>query len=204
MTEYTAIYEAGESLAALLRNELTPEPVAKKENIGLCEPQSPEDMQLTIWIYNIEMIKDSGTRTGFQPDPVDPSQERFAPMQMKLHVLISAHSKAPAIQKCADEYRILGRAMQVVRDFPAIPREHLRGSISEQSEPVLMEIIKLSGEELSRIWNNSSKTIKPSFAVDISQVFMQSNRVRTAAPRIASAQFNTNPTVDRKVKQHGN
>ena len=74
MTEYTAIYEAGESLAALLRNELTPEPVAKKENIGLCEPQSPEDMQLTIWIYNIEMIKDSGTRTGFQPDPDDPSQ----------------------------------------------------------------------------------------------------------------------------------
>ena len=54
MTEYTAIYEAGESLAALLRSELTPEPVAKKEHIGLCEPQSPEDFQLTIWIYNIE------------------------------------------------------------------------------------------------------------------------------------------------------
>ena len=105
MTEYTAIYEAGESLAALLRSELTPEPVAKKEHIGLCEPQSPEDFQLTIWIYNIETVKDSGTRTGFQPDPDDPSQERFAPMQMKLHALISAHSKAPAIQKCADEDR---------------------------------------------------------------------------------------------------
>lgn len=89
MTEYTAIYEAGESLAALLRSELTPEPVAKKEHIGLCEPQSPEDFQLTIWIYNIETVKDSGTRTGFQPDPDDPSQERFAPMQMKLHALIS-------------------------------------------------------------------------------------------------------------------
>ena len=69
MTEYTAIYEAGESLAALLRSELTPEPVAKKDHIGLCEPQSPEDFQLTIWIYNIETVKDSGTRTGFQPDP---------------------------------------------------------------------------------------------------------------------------------------
>ncbi|MFR0870865.1 MAG: Pvc16 family protein [Oscillospiraceae bacterium] len=150
MTEYTAIYEAGESLAALLRSELTPEPVAKKEHIGLCEPQSPEDFQLTIWIYNIETVKDSGTRTGFQPDPDDPSQERFAPMQMKLHALISAHSKAPAIQKCADEYRILGRAMQVVRDVPSIPPEHLVGSLAEQTEPVLLEIIKLNGEELSR------------------------------------------------------
>ena len=99
MTEYTAIYEAGESLAALLRSELTPEPVAKKEHIGLCEPQSPEDFQLTIWIYNIETVKDSGTRTGFQPDPDDPSQERFAPMQMKLHALISAHSKVPMAVK---------------------------------------------------------------------------------------------------------
>lgn len=77
MTEYTAIYEAGESLAALLRSELTPEPVAKKEHIGLCEPQSPEDFQLTIWIYNIETVKDSGTRTGFQPDPDDPVAGTF-------------------------------------------------------------------------------------------------------------------------------
>ena len=62
MTEYTAIYEAGESLAELLRAGLTPEPVLKRENIGLCEPQSPEDFQLTIWIYNVEMIKDSGIK----------------------------------------------------------------------------------------------------------------------------------------------
>lgn len=193
MTEYTAIYEAGESLAELLRSELTPEPVVKRENIGLCEPQSPEDFQLTIWIYNVEMIKDSGTRTGYQPDPDDPSRERFAPMQMKLHALVSAHSKAPAIQKCADEYRILGRALQVIRDTPSIPAEHLVGSIAEQTEPVLLEIMQLNGEELSRVWNNSSKTIRPSFGVDISQVFIGSNRVREAAPRVTKAQFDAAP-----------
>ena len=193
MTEYTAIYEAGESLAELLRSELTPEPVVKRENIGLCEPQSPEDFQLTIWIYNVEMIKDSGTRTGYQPDPDDPSRERFAPMQMKLHALVSAHSKAPAIQKCADEYRILGRALQVIRDTPSIPAEHLVGSLAEKTEPVLLEIMQLNGEELSRVWNNSSKTIRPSFGVDISQVFIGSNRVREAAPRVTKAQFDAAP-----------
>lgn len=193
MTEYTAIYEAGESLAELLRSELTPEPVVKRENIGLCEPQSPEDFQLTIWIYNVEMIKDSGIRTGYQPDPDDPSRERFAPIQVKLHALVSAHSKAPAIQKCADEYRILGRALQVIRDTPSIPAEHLVGSIAEQTEPVLLEIMQLNGEELSRVWNNSSKTIRPSFGVDISQVFIGSNRVREAAPRVTKAQFDAAP-----------
>lgn len=200
MTEYTAIYEAGESLAELLRSELTPEPVAKRENIGLCEPQSPEDFQLTIWIYNVEVIKDTGTRTGFQPDPDNPSQERFAPTQIKLHTLISAHSKAPAITKCADEYRILGRAMQLIKDTPNIPLEFLVGSIVEQKEPVALEIIQLNGEELSRIWNNSSKTIRPSFGVDISQVFIGSNRVRTIAPRVTQAEFNTRPDTNRRGK----
>lgn len=200
MTEYTVIYEVGESLAELLRSGLTPEPVVKRENIGLCEPQSPEDFQLTIWIYNIEMIKDTGARTGFQPDPEDPAMERFAPMQMKLHLLVSAHSKAPAIQKCADEYRILGRAMQVIRDTPSIPPEHLVGSLAEQTEPVLLEIVPLNGEELSRVWNNSSKTIRPSFGVDITQVFMSSTRTREVAPRITKAQFNTQPDVSRKGK----
>ena len=110
-------------------------------------------------------------------------------MQMKLHALISAHSKAPAIQKCADEYRILGRAMQVVRDVPSIPPEHLVGSLAEQTEPVLLEIIKLNGEELSRVWNNSSKTIRPSFAVDISQVFMQPRQERCSAHYVCAVQY---------------
>ena len=90
--------------------------------------------------------------------------------------------------------------MQTVKDTPSIPQEHLVGSLAEQNEPVLLEIVPLNGEELSRVWNNSSKTIRPSFGVDISQVFMSSTRVRTAAPRITTAQFDAKPDVKRKVK----
>lgn len=191
MTDYTAIYEAGESLAELLRSRMTPEPVVKRENIGLCEPHSPEDFQLTIWVYNIEIIKGTGERTGFHPDPDDPSRERFAPMQVKLSVLISAHSKAPAISKSADEYRILGKAMQVINDTPRLPKDCLVGTLTEQGEPVLLEIKQLSSEEISRVWNNTSKTIRPSFGVEISQVFIGSKRVRDVAPRVTTAAFDT-------------
>lgn len=196
MTDYTGIYEVGESIVNLLRNEMTPEPIAVKEHIGLCEPQSPEDFRLTVWIYNIEMIKDTGARTGFQPDPENPSLERFAPMQLKLHILISAHSKAPALQKYADEYRLIGRAMQVLRDVPSIPREHLAGSLANSEEPVLIEIKKMESEELTRVWNNSTKTIRPSFAVTVSQIFIRSERTRTAAPRVSVAEFDTRPKTN--------
>ena len=149
MADYTAIFEVGESIVNVLRNKMVPEPIAKTEQIGLCEPQSPEDFQLTVWIYNIEMVKDSGTRTGFQPDPENPALERFSPMQVRLQILVSAHSKAPAIQRYADEYRIIGRALQTLRDVPSIPQEFLVGSLVNSTEPVLMEIKKLESEELS-------------------------------------------------------
>jgi len=191
MSDYTAIYEVGESIVNMLRSEMVPEPIAKKEHIGICEPQSPEDFQLTVWVYNIEMVKDTGTRTGFHADPDNPLIERFSPMQLKLQVLISAHSKAPAIQKYSDEYRMIGRAMQAIRDIPSIPREFLVGTLADATEPVLLEIKKLESEELTRIWNNSNKTIRPSFAVTVSQVFIRSQRTRTAAPRIAVAEFDT-------------
>ncbi len=191
MTDYTAIYEAAESLAEMLRRGMTPEPIAKAEQIGLCEPQEPEDNQLTVWVYNVEEVKETGMRVGFLPDPIDPTLERYAPLQLKLHVLVSAHSKASAIQKYADRYRILGRAMQLVRDNPSIPRDCLRGTLAEQQEPVLLEIQKLNSEEMSRIWNNSTKTMVPSFGLTLSQVFIKSNRTRAAAARVTSAEFDT-------------
>lgn len=171
---------------------MSPEPIAKPEQIGLCEPQSPEDYQLTVWIYNIEECKDTGVRAGYHPDPSNPLIERYAPLQVKLHALVTAHSKAPVQQKYADEYRILGRAMQTIRDNPSIPSVNLQGTLAEQNEPVIVEMIKLNSEEMSRIWNNSGKTMRPSFGIDISQVYMKSNRTRTVAARVTSAAFDTN------------
>lgn len=186
MADYSAIYETAESIAELLRNGMVPEPVAKREQIGVCEPQSPEDYQLTVWIYGIEEQKETGPMSGYIPDPDNPLIERFAPTQLKLRILISAHSKAPAIQKYSDEYRIIGRAMQLIKDNPSIPTQYLSGSVARQSKPVLMEVVKLGFEELTRIWNNTQKTIRPSFGVDVTQVYINSDRVRTIGPRVAT------------------
>ena len=189
MTDYTVIYETGEAIAELLRSEMCPEPVAEKEYIGVCEPQNPENYQITVWIYNIEEQRDGNSGSGYISDPDDPTIERFAPMRLRLHVLISAHSKAPSVQKYADEYRLIGKAMQLLRDNSLIPPRFLSGSAADQNEPILIELENLSVEEMTQIWNNSQKSLRPSFGIAVSQIMMKSNRTRTAGARVVSAEF---------------
>jgi hypothetical protein len=187
MADYNAIYEAGQSLVELFKREMTPQPISNPEAIGLCTPHEPEDFQLTIWIYNIEEYNDTGINSGYVPDPVNSQLERYVPLQIRCHALISAHSKAPMQTRLADEYRIIGRALQIVRDNPSIPADRLIGSLMNSGVPIQLQYLKLNNDELSKIWNSANKIIKPSFAVHISSVSIDSNRTRPIGSRVSGA-----------------
>lgn len=187
MGDYNAIYEAGQSVVELLKREMTPLPISSPEGIGLCTPHEPEDFQLTVWLYNIEEHNDTGVNSGFITDSGDLRQERYVPMQVRCHGLVSAHSKAPLQTRLSDEYKILGRAIQVVRDNPIVPVDRLTGSLANGGTALQLQYNKLNNDELGKIWNNSNKTIKPSFGVHISAVAIESNRTRPAGTRVSSA-----------------
>jgi len=186
MGSSNAIAEAGISVVNMLKKNMTPEPIASPESIGLCMPQEPEDFQLTVWIYNFEEQKGMGA-SGFRPDPADSTIERFAPVQLKLYMLVTAHSKAPMQTRSADEYRIIGRALQIVRDMPTIQPEYLEGSLATDAGTLNIEMVKLSAEELSKIWNNPSKPVKMSFGLSVT-VTLESNLVRKVDTRVGHAQ----------------
>ena len=189
MGNSNVIAEVGLSIVNVLKKHMTPEPIASPESIGLCMPQDPEDFQITVWIYNIEEQKSGASSTGFRLDPVDPSIERFSPMQLKLFMLVTAHSKAPSQVRAADEYRIMGRALQTMRDMPVIEQEYLEGSLAGDDMALNTEMFKLSTEELTKIWNNASKPVKLSFGISVT-VPLESERIRPAGVRINEAHIN--------------
>lgn len=195
--DYNVIYEAGQSVVELFKRDMTPLPISSPEAIGLCTPHEPEDFQLTVWIYNIEEYNDTGVNSGYVADPANPDLERYVPMQLRLHALISSHSKAPMQTRLSDEYRILGRALQIVRDNPAIPPEKLTGSLANGGSPLQLQHLKLNNDELNKIWNSSNKTIKPSFGIYISAVTMESSRTRPVGTRVSHA------TIELKQKKQG-
>ena len=193
MGSSNAIAEAGLSVVNVLKKLMTPEPIASPESIGLCMPQEPEDFQLTVWIYNFEEQKGGINSVGFRPDPADPSLERFAPMQIKLYMLITAHSKAPSQIRAADECRILGKAIQVIRDMPVIEPSYLEGSLANEDSVLSLEMLKLSSDDLTKIWNNSSKPIKMSMGLSVS-ISLESGRVRKTGVRVIEAHIDLNQT----------
>lgn len=175
MADYTALVEAGSALVELLREELTPEPIGNRELIALCSPHESENNQLTLYLYQVEEDT-QGVPMGYYE--VSRDVQRVRPSRYTLRFLVTAHSKAPVQLRQADQYRMIGAAMQVLKDHPVIDGKYLSGSLAEQNAVINVVLEKTSMDQLLKIWNNNSNAYKLSFVAALSNVEIDSRRER--------------------------
>ena len=175
MADYTALVEAGNALVEMLRENLTPEPIGNRELIALCSPHESENNQLTLYLYQVEEDT-QGAQSGYYQ--VSRDTERLRPARYNLRFLVTAHSKAPAQLKEADQYRMVGAALQVLRDHPIIDQAYLSGSLAEQNAQVHVVLEKTTQDQLLKIWNNTSTAYKLAFVVLLTGVEIDSRRER--------------------------
>jgi len=180
MADYTALVEAGEALAELLRRELTPEPINDRELISLACPFEAENNQLTLYLFQIDEDVQNGF-TGFQQEGLN--TQRMQPTQFQLSYLITAHSKAPVHMKEADQHRMIGKVVQVIKDFPILPPELLGGSMSGSGLNLTLNLERPNFEQMMKIWNNTSVPYKLSVVCKVGGVSIDSKRTRSA-PRV--------------------
>ena len=175
MADYTALVEAGSSLVELLRDNLTPEPISNRELIALCSPHESENNQLTLYLYQVEEDI-QGAQSGYYQ--VGQNTERLRPTRYNLRFLVTAHSKAPVQLREADQYRMVGAALQVLKDHPVIDAQYLSGSLAEQNATIRVVLEKTPQDQLLKIWNNTSTAYKLSFVVLLTGVEIDSRRER--------------------------
>ena len=175
MADYTALVEAGAALVELLRDNLTPEPIGNRELISLCSPHESENNQLTLYLYQVEEDT-QGAESGYYQ--VSQNVERLRPARYNLRFLVTAHSKAPTQLREADQYRMVGAALQVLKDHPVIDAKYLTGSLAAQNAVVRVVLEKTNQDQLLKIWNNTSSTYKLSFVVLLTGVEIDSRRER--------------------------
>lgn len=176
MADYTALVEAGNGLVELLRDNLTPEPIGNRELIALCSPHESENNQITLYLYQVEEDT-QGVQSGYYQ--VSQNVQRIRPTRYNLRFLVTAHSKAPAQLKEADQYRMVGAALQVLKDHPMLDAQYLTGSLAEQNARINVVLEKTSQDQLLKIWNNTSTAYKLSFVVLLAGVEIESRRERT-------------------------
>lgn len=176
MADYTAVYEAGSALVELFRRTMTPEPIRKPELIGLASPYEPEDLQLTVHLVHMEDAS-SGAASGYVQESVN--VQRRAPLPVKLTYLITAHSKAPVQNRAADEQRIMGRVLQVLRDNTQLSGDMLSGSLFKHESRLNITLSKANFEQMTKFWVSSAKPYKLSAACQVTPVNIDSNLIRT-------------------------
>ena len=187
MADYTALTEAGMALTELLRDALTPEPLGNRELINLCSPHESGNNQLTLYLYHMEE-EAQNLNAGYYT--VDGETQRIRPAQYILRFLMTPHSKAPLQLREADQYRIMGAALQTLRDHPIIPQKYLSGSLAAENAQIHVLVERTNMEQLLKIWNNTSKDYKLSAVVAVTGVTIDSKRFRRV-PRVTEVVIGT-------------
>lgn len=175
MADYTALYEAGSALVELLREQLTPEPISKGELISLCSPHESENNQLTVYLFHLEEEAQNGLGSYY---PHSRDVEKARPTAMTASFLITAHSKAPAQMRQADQYRMMGAAIQAVKDMPVLDKRFLSGSMALSGEELHLSVERPNFDQLIKIWNNTSSAYKLSIVVKVAGINIDSKRTR--------------------------
>jgi len=109
---------------------------------------------------------------------VDRDTERIRPSRYNLRYLVTAHSKAPAQLREADKHRLIGAAMQTLKDHPVLDQKYLTGSLAEQQAEIHVVLEKATQDHMIKIWNNTSTPYKLSFIVVLTGVEIDSHRFR--------------------------
>jgi Pvc16 N-terminal domain len=175
MADYTVIYDIGNAFIELLRENITPEPIEKREHVGLCDPRDPGDYLLTLYLYHIEENGEMARNTFI---PSGDNKQIFAPMALRLHYLMTAHSKSPPISRCADEHKIIGKAMQILRDNPIPDKKFFSGSLTDSNDKISIAFNRMHQDELSKIWSNTTKPNKLSVAYLVAPIMLDSSKTR--------------------------
>ena len=174
MEGYTIFAEISTAIVTLLRSTISPVPLAKAEQIGICSPKEKENYTVGVFLYDIEIHKEMELQSRVF---IDEEQYKEPPLSFSLYYMIFVSLKADSTTKQIDEQRILGKIIQQLYNYRKIPKECLRGNISEQQQNISLQYINLSLEEKGKLYTMLNHTHETACFYKVSPVFMDTDRI---------------------------
>ncbi|QZY54461.1 DUF4255 domain-containing protein [Crassaminicella profunda] len=175
MGSYTAIADVGSSIIKLLREHMTPEPIQKKDMIGLCSPVDRGDYKLGLYLYDIQ---ENGDFRPMAMKNIGMDKQKYPPLSVTLYYMLTAYSNADIKSKAIDEHRMMGRAMQILYDNATLDSSKLVGTLGNNNETVEIVLNNMKHEEKIRLWNFPNQPYRLSMFYKVAPVYIESTRIK--------------------------
>lgn len=190
MGNYTVIADASEAILRILKEALVPDVIPDLNGIGLCSPQDSGEYTLGVFLYDIQ---ESDEIRQFHMQDLDEKRQQGPPVFLSLYYMITAYSQSDPKFRMIQEERILGRVIQSFHDAPVL---------EAAEEEIRLQLMKLSTEDKTKLWNFSGKPYTVSVFYKAAPVRLDSAAVREVS-RVRRTDFNTAPFQDqgRKAKE---
>lgn len=172
MGSYTVIADVGQGIVNLLRRHMVPEVLQKEEQIGLCSPKETGEYRLGVYLFDMQESE------GIRNEPkrwVGEETRAYPSMYLNLYYMLVPYSRSDLKYRLAEEHRILGRTLQILRDFPSLNKTTYEEEVSG-SDQIQIEILDMSYEDKNRIWNGLNEESRNAIYCKVSGVELESRR----------------------------
>ena len=179
MADFSIVADVSAALLKLLRAQMCPVPVSAPEAIRLAVPTDKNgDFQLGLYLYD---LREQGEyRAGAMQRGADNIRRR-PPRPLALHYMLFLNSKAQIAAGAEAEQRILGRALQVLSDYPTIDVNEAHPYSQELEESASVTILSMTFEEKTKIWSALSTPYQLGVYFSVSPLLLSSRRQESFA-----------------------
>lgn len=179
MADFSVVADVSAGLLRLLRAQMCPSPVSAPESIRLAAPTDKNgDFQLGLYLYDLRELGEY--RAGALQRGADNIRRR-PPRPLTLHYMLFLNSKAQMATGAEAEQRILGRALQVLSDYPAVDVNELHPYSPEPEEAAAISLLTLTFEEKTKIWAALSTPYQLGIYFSVSPLMLSSSREESFA-----------------------
>lgn len=190
MANYTIIADIGNAIVQLLRDHLVPAIIINTENIGLCTPSDRGDITLGVNLYDIRENQDIVVTDML---PKGTKQLKYPSTFYDLYYMITAYSTSDIKFRSAEDQKILGKVLNVLKDHPTFTAEQLGRELVNSRFVPKIELLQLEHDEKMKLWNVPNIPYRLSLFYRAYPIEIESNRVKEVA-RVVDAEFTVRDT----------
>lgn len=176
MGSYTIVADVGNAIVQVLRQNLCPDIIPNPDTIGLCSPADKGDMVLGLHLYDLQESKEVRATDMVN---LGVNKQRFPSSHLSLCYMLTAYSRADVKHRAVEDHRILGGAIQVLRDNGVLSSSTLTPVPAVGPTDIRIQMLHLETEAQQRIWNVPNVAYRTSLFYKVGPVELESARVRT-------------------------